>query len=380
MTQGAQDFSKIAIPRAVSPCIMPNSSSTDKYKLIHTARQTNSLKGSSYKSDGSTDHPEHRKCTLSPIKNLRSERAEPISRSRSPHWAHSKPSENIANIKPLVTLPHPDSSRPLDPIDTSSSPEPLQTPAVSPRSTSSVFLALDGALSGIWRYCERRGRRGGNKWRKRRGDLGYLGRVGEARAGEESTGRSELTNGRWNVGVTVSTNSFSNHRTVASYDRQDRREELGISQEHAQGLSSETQPLPDRKSVSETARVLYNFEAHTSKELSLRKGDIVNIMRQIDSNWYEGELRRAVGMFREYVFQAIPSPAVPPRPPSHPAPQYWGRLWSALTSLPTPRSNSLCARWTQNWYEAVSQAAPARYIPLSLTSLRPTASLVGRLL
>lgn len=33
------------------------------------------------------------------------------------------------------------------------------------------------------------------------------------------------------------------------------------------------------------------------RELSLRKGEMVNITRQIDSNWYEGQLRRALGIF-----------------------------------------------------------------------------------
>lgn len=33
------------------------------------------------------------------------------------------------------------------------------------------------------------------------------------------------------------------------------------------------------------------------RELSFKKGDAVNIIRQIDNNWYEGELRGRVGIF-----------------------------------------------------------------------------------
>lgn len=33
------------------------------------------------------------------------------------------------------------------------------------------------------------------------------------------------------------------------------------------------------------------------RELSFKKGDAVNIIRQIDNNWYEGEHRGCVGIF-----------------------------------------------------------------------------------
>lgn len=34
-----------------------------------------------------------------------------------------------------------------------------------------------------------------------------------------------------------------------------------------------------------------------ARELSFKKGDAVNIIRQIDNNWYEGEFRGRVGIF-----------------------------------------------------------------------------------
>lgn len=33
------------------------------------------------------------------------------------------------------------------------------------------------------------------------------------------------------------------------------------------------------------------------REISFKKGDAVNIIRQIDSNWYEGEHRGRIGIF-----------------------------------------------------------------------------------
>ncbi|XP_061377437.1 repetitive organellar protein isoform X4 [Danaus plexippus] len=45
------------------------------------------------------------------------------------------------------------------------------------------------------------------------------------------------------------------------------------------------------------AKALYTFNGQTSRELSFRKGDIINVRRQIDSNWYEGEVHGKVGLF-----------------------------------------------------------------------------------
>ncbi|XP_047433894.1 sorbin and SH3 domain-containing protein 2 isoform X9 [Mugil cephalus] len=70
------------------------------------------------------------------------------------------------------------------------------------------------------------------------------------------------------------------------------------------------------------ARAIYDFKAQTAKELTFKKGDAVNIIRQIDNNWYEGEHRGRVGIFpMSYVEKMPPSsekqqPIRPP-PPAH---------------------------------------------------------------
>ncbi|XP_019718020.1 sorbin and SH3 domain-containing protein 2 isoform X3 [Hippocampus comes] len=69
------------------------------------------------------------------------------------------------------------------------------------------------------------------------------------------------------------------------------------------------------------ARAIYDFKAQTAKELTFKKGDAVNIIRQIDSNWYEGEHRGRVGIFPiAYVEKMTSSeksqPSRPP-PPAH---------------------------------------------------------------
>ncbi|XP_077574786.1 sorbin and SH3 domain-containing protein 2 isoform X3 [Stigmatopora nigra] len=69
------------------------------------------------------------------------------------------------------------------------------------------------------------------------------------------------------------------------------------------------------------ARAIYDFKAQTAKELTFKKGDAVNVIRQIDNNWYEGEHRGRVGIFPiAYVEKTTsaekPQPSRPP-PPAH---------------------------------------------------------------
>ncbi|XP_059052823.1 uncharacterized protein LOC131847297 [Achroia grisella] len=45
------------------------------------------------------------------------------------------------------------------------------------------------------------------------------------------------------------------------------------------------------------ARALYAFNGQTARELSFRKGDFINVRRQIDANWYEGEVHGRIGLF-----------------------------------------------------------------------------------
>ncbi|XP_039547270.1 sorbin and SH3 domain-containing protein 2 isoform X4 [Pimephales promelas] len=67
----------------------------------------------------------------------------------------------------------------------------------------------------------------------------------------------------------------------------------------------------------QSARAIYDFKAQSAKELSFKKGDAVNIIRQIDSNWYEGENRGRIGIFPISYVEKVPSPErrQPVRPP-----------------------------------------------------------------
>ncbi|KTF81638.1 hypothetical protein cypCar_00023783, partial [Cyprinus carpio] len=61
------------------------------------------------------------------------------------------------------------------------------------------------------------------------------------------------------------------------------------------------------------ARVKFNFQAQSPKELTLQKGDVVYIHRQVDANWYEGEHHGRVGIFPTSYVEIIP-PTEKPTP------------------------------------------------------------------
>ncbi|XP_044757363.1 uncharacterized protein LOC123315648 isoform X4 [Coccinella septempunctata] len=54
------------------------------------------------------------------------------------------------------------------------------------------------------------------------------------------------------------------------------------------------------------AKALYNFVGMTPRELTFRKGDNIYVRRQIDKNWYEGELNAMVGLFPVNYVEIVP--------------------------------------------------------------------------
>ncbi|KAL6456792.1 hypothetical protein MHYP_G00353360 [Metynnis hypsauchen] len=54
------------------------------------------------------------------------------------------------------------------------------------------------------------------------------------------------------------------------------------------------------------ARAKFSFQAQSPKELTLQKGDVVYIHRQVDANWYEGEHHGRAGIFPTSYVEIIP--------------------------------------------------------------------------
>ncbi|KAJ3172356.1 hypothetical protein HK101_011148, partial [Irineochytrium annulatum] len=82
---------------------------------------------------------------------------------------------------------------------------------------------------------------------------------------------------------------------------------------------------PSRRSTASTPnpsrqlRVLYDFDAEGPGELTIRKGDIINLTVEIDEGWWEGELAdgSGSGMFPSNYVEVIedaPAPTTPVMP------------------------------------------------------------------
>ncbi|XP_067259700.1 sorbin and SH3 domain-containing protein 2-like isoform X1 [Chanodichthys erythropterus] len=112
----------------------------------------------------------------------------------------------------------------------------------------------------------------------------------------------------------------------------------------------------------QSARAIYDFKAQSAKELSFKKGDPVNIIRQIDSNWYEGEHRGRIGIFPISYVEKVASPErrQPVRPPPPAQVREMGEAiarynFNADTnvelSLRKGERVILLRKVDQNWYE-----------------------------
>ncbi|XP_062407659.1 sorbin and SH3 domain-containing protein 2 [Sardina pilchardus] len=111
------------------------------------------------------------------------------------------------------------------------------------------------------------------------------------------------------------------------------------------------------------ARAIYDFKAQTAKELSFKKGDAVNIIRQIDGNWYEGEHRGRVGILPISYVEKVPTVEKQPQPVRPPPPAQVREMGEAVArynfnadtnvelSLRKGERVVLLRQVDPNWYE-----------------------------
>ncbi|CAM1305996.1 SORBS2 (predicted) [Pycnogonum litorale] len=65
-----------------------------------------------------------------------------------------------------------------------------------------------------------------------------------------------------------------------------------------------------KKIVEGQAKVIYRFSAQTPVELSLLKGEVVNLIRRVDDNWWEGRLGTKTGIFPASYVKVVKEPRV----------------------------------------------------------------------
>ncbi|NWX19866.1 SH319 protein, partial [Aegotheles bennettii] len=75
---------------------------------------------------------------------------------------------------------------------------------------------------------------------------------------------------------------------------------------------SSSLPQNNRRSV-EWCEALHDFTAETKDDLSFKKGDYIQILEQVDSEWYRGRLNEKEGIFPAVFVQTCSGTVAPPR-------------------------------------------------------------------
>ncbi|GAB1299060.1 Vinexin [Apodemus speciosus] len=90
--------------------------------------------------------------------------------------------------------------------------------------------------------------------------------------------------------------------------------------------ASERGSSPARKEEKKrkAARLKFDFQAQSPKELTLQKGDIVYIHKEVDKNWLEGEHHGRRGIFPANYVEVLPADEVPKpiKPPTYQVLEY----------------------------------------------------------
>ncbi|KHJ82353.1 SH3 domain protein [Oesophagostomum dentatum] len=96
------------------------------------------------------------------------------------------------------------------------------------------------------------------------------------------------------------------YKLECSYSRPSASPSLHYNKDRFGGLldeySNRKSPSPLHPTSVRTATVIFKFDAKSPRELSLNRGEIVRLKREIDANWLEGERNGQSGIFpRSYV-------------------------------------------------------------------------------
>ncbi|KAJ3052528.1 hypothetical protein HK097_006094 [Rhizophlyctis rosea] len=120
--------------------------------------------------------------------------------------------------------------------------------------------------------------------------------------------------------------------------------------------TSSVSVTPTKANTEKQCRVLFDFDAEGADELSLRKGEMIIVTKEIDAGWWEGEMADGSGrggMFPANYVEVVNEPSMPPRPP----PAVGGR---SMVREPDPFSDAKPS------YSPLSQRSPS--VPRSFSA------------
>ncbi|XP_025066174.1 vinexin isoform X5 [Alligator sinensis] len=128
-----------------------------------------------------------------------------------------------------------------------------------------------------------------------------------------------------------------------------------------QALAELDGPVKREEKKMKAARVKFNFQAESPKELTLQKGDIVYIHKEVDRNWLEGEHHGRLGIFPSNYVEVLPPTEAPKpiKPPTFQVLEYgealalYGFKGDLPVELSFRKGERICLvrRVDENWYE-----------------------------
>ncbi|ELK19254.1 Vinexin [Pteropus alecto] len=120
----------------------------------------------------------------------------------------------------------------------------------------------------------------------------------------------------------------------------------------------ETRQLSPKKKA---ARLKFDFQAQSPKELTLKKGDIVYIHKEVDKNWLEGEHHGRLGIFPANYVEMLPADEIPKplKPPTYQVLEYgeavaqYNFKGDLEVELSFRKGERICLirKVNENWYE-----------------------------
>jgi hypothetical protein len=113
-----------------------------------------------------------------------------------------------------------------------------------------------------------------------------------------------------------------------------------------------------------TASARYNFKGQSSKELSLRKGDVVKLVRRLDDNWYEARAGNRQGIVPVAYLETNKEPETPQMTPmsSRAATPVQGRLSpaSSVISVGPDIPSAPISPWMSDFYDSEFEGTDQR--------------------